>query len=109
MPTMFMIWSLLFSAMAILAPLEILAAHSHLEEGFYSDSCPFAEHIVWKAVSAAVRKDPTIPAAIIRLYFHDCFVRVRYNSLVSTCRLSNSQVNICYSPSQEVKPWYKAS
>ncbi|KAK1382800.1 hypothetical protein POM88_020535 [Heracleum sosnowskyi] len=71
------------TAMAIFAPLEILAAHSHLEDGFYSESYPSAEHIVWKAVSAAVRKDPSIPAAIIRLYFHDCFVRVRYNSLVS--------------------------
>ncbi|KAK1385000.1 Peroxidase [Heracleum sosnowskyi] len=59
--------------MLILLPLEILAAH--LEQGFYSESCPSAEHIVWKALSAAVRKDPSIPAAIIRLYFHDCFVR----------------------------------
>lgn len=66
--------------MVILAPLEILADHSHLEQGFYSKSCPSAEQIVWKAVSAAVRKDPTIPAGIIRLYFHDCFVRVRYDS-----------------------------
>ncbi|KAK1352717.1 Peroxidase [Heracleum sosnowskyi] len=72
---MFMICSLVFSVMAIFAPLEILAAHSHLEDGFYPESCPSSEHIVWKAVSAAIRKDPTIPAAIIRLYFHDCFVR----------------------------------
>ncbi|KAL8101126.1 peroxidase 5-like [Apium graveolens] len=75
MSTMFMICTLLFLAMAIMAPLEILAAHSHLEHGFYSESCPSAEHIVWKTVSAAVRKNPTIPAGIIRLYFHDCFVR----------------------------------
>ncbi|KAK1394779.1 Peroxidase [Heracleum sosnowskyi] len=79
---MFMICSLVFSALAILAPLEILAAHLHLEEGFYSESCPSAEHIVWKAVSAAVRKDPTIPAAIIRLYFHDCFIRGRDASVL---------------------------
>lgn len=65
--------------MVILAPLEILADHSHLKEGFYSESCPSAEQIVWKAVSAEVRKDPTVPAALIRLYFHDCFIRVRFN------------------------------
>ncbi|WOG83894.1 hypothetical protein DCAR_0103072 [Daucus carota subsp. sativus] len=76
MSNMFMICTLLFSALAILAPLEILAAHwQPLAEGYYWKSCPSAEQIVWKAVSAAVRKDPTIPAGLIRLYFHDCFVR----------------------------------
>ncbi|KAK1394777.1 Peroxidase [Heracleum sosnowskyi] len=79
---MFLICSLVFSAVAILAPLVISAAHLHLEEGFYSELCPSAEHIVWKAVSAAVRKDPNIPAAIIRLYFHDCFVRGRDASVL---------------------------
>ena len=50
---------------------------AQLQVGFYSDSCPDAEDTVTAAVQDAAGNDPTILPALLRLQFHDCFVKVR--------------------------------
>ncbi|KAL3695314.1 hypothetical protein R1sor_009390 [Riccia sorocarpa] len=42
---------------------------------FYTKECPFARSVVEATVNSAIRKDRGITAALIRLHFHDCFVR----------------------------------
>jgi peroxidase len=44
---------------------------------YYAMSCPFAEWVVRGVVTDAIRKDPTLAAALLRLHFHDCFVQAR--------------------------------
>ncbi|CAN6326054.1 unnamed protein product [Urochloa humidicola] len=50
-------------------------ARGQLQVGFYSDSCPDAEDTVTAAVQDAAGNDPTILPALLRLQFHDCFVK----------------------------------
>ena len=52
---------------------------------FYAVSCPRAESTVTAAVTAAVRKDPTLAPALLRLVFHDCFVEVKKTDLSAAC------------------------
>lgn len=46
-----------------------------LRNNFYKTSCPTAETLVTNAVKAAYAADNSIIAGLIRLFFHDCFVR----------------------------------
>jgi len=52
-------------------------ASGQLRMGFYAESCPGVERMVGDFVRQHVRRVPTVAAALLRLHFHDCFVRVR--------------------------------
>ncbi|XP_072952019.1 peroxidase 56-like [Typha angustifolia] len=58
--------------------LLLTSAHVHgygLEVGYYKRSCPAAEAIVRETVFGYFSQDPTVTAPLLRLHFHDCFVR----------------------------------
>ncbi|KAA8515463.1 hypothetical protein F0562_018926 [Nyssa sinensis] len=46
-----------------------------LQLHFYSNSCPQAELVVKRIVQQHFSNDPSLPAGLLRLHFHDCFIR----------------------------------
>ncbi|CAN6458019.1 unnamed protein product [Victoria cruziana] len=65
--------SLAFVAFALLGLLG--ASHAQLELGFYDHVCPQAESIIQGFVKEHIPNAPPLAAALLRLHFHDCFVR----------------------------------
>ncbi|KAK4259963.1 hypothetical protein QN277_003144 [Acacia crassicarpa] len=47
----------------------------YLYPQFYENSCPRAQEIVKSVVAKAVQKEPRMAASLLRLHFHDCFVK----------------------------------
>jgi peroxidase len=57
----------------LLPPMAVVV--DALDAGYYAATCPDAEAIVQDAMSRLHYTDPTLAPAIIRMLFHDCFVR----------------------------------
>ncbi|CAJ1919143.1 unnamed protein product [Sphenostylis stenocarpa] len=50
-------------------------AFGDLRVGFYHSSCPRAEKIVRQVVQRRFNRDRSITGGLLRMHFHDCFVR----------------------------------
>ncbi|XP_075076847.1 peroxidase 3-like [Nicotiana tabacum] len=65
------------------------SSHGQLQLNFYSKSFPKAEKIIQNYVQKHIPNAPSLAAALLRMHFHDCFVRgcdasVLLNSTKST-------------------------
>ena len=52
---------------------------SSLSVNYYEHTCPQVDSIVAGAVHKATINDKTVPSALLRMHFHDCFIRVCYD------------------------------
>ncbi|CAH1414435.1 unnamed protein product [Lactuca virosa] len=89
----------------ILGVLAILGSvEGDLEMGFYGSSCPKAEKIVQDYVNQHVPNAPSLAAALIRMHFHDCFVRGCDGSvLLNFTSASGNQTEKVAVPNQTVR------
>ncbi|OWM77652.1 hypothetical protein CDL15_Pgr017052 [Punica granatum] len=74
MEAQFLIQSLL-ALLGVAFLLNATTLASQLEVHFYRNSCQQAEFLVKKIMKERVSQDPSLPAGLLRLHFHDCFVR----------------------------------
>ncbi|XVE82023.1 hypothetical protein DITRI_Ditri15bG0113600 [Diplodiscus trichospermus] len=65
---------ILFVSLSLFGIIEVCNADK-LKRNFYRKTCPKAESIVKTIVESKVLKNPALGAKLIRMQFHDCFVR----------------------------------
>ncbi|NP_001295387.1 peroxidase 66 precursor [Zea mays] len=63
------------SSLAVVLVALASAASAQLSSTFYDRSCPNALSTIRSGVNSAVRQEPRVGASLLRLHFHDCFVR----------------------------------
>ncbi|KAL7197889.1 hypothetical protein ACSBR2_020418 [Camellia fascicularis] len=66
-----MLMKISFVVLCLLVPIVT----AQLRVGFYRSTCPHAEQIVRQTVQKRFRTDRSITPALLRMHFHDCFVK----------------------------------
>ncbi|PWA49093.1 peroxidase superfamily protein [Artemisia annua] len=75
-----------------------------LQTGFYSSSCPKAEKIIKDYVNQHIPNAPSLAATLIRMHFHDCFVRgCDASILLNFTSASGNQTEKVATPNQTVR------
>ena len=63
-----------FAAMFLMG--MFVSSDGQLQMNFYAKSCPKAEKIISDHIEKHIHNGPSLAAPLIRMHFHDCFVRV---------------------------------
>jgi peroxidase len=70
-----------FLFLSIVSPLSppsvMAAAPAHLRPDHYASVCPDLQSIVRESVRQSMARSPVAGPATLRLFFHDCAVKVR--------------------------------
>ncbi|KAJ8438033.1 hypothetical protein Cgig2_030014 [Carnegiea gigantea] len=66
--------AILISSMFLLSG-SISSSQAALDGRYYYQTCPQAENTVVQTIRNASIYDPKVPARILRMFFHDCFIR----------------------------------
>ncbi|KAK4485167.1 hypothetical protein RD792_007780 [Penstemon davidsonii] len=76
-----MLWSLVI-LISVCSPRVIINA---LSLNHYEKTSPSVDDVVAKVIKDAISKDRTVPAAVLRLHFHDCFIRGAKKAVEDVC------------------------
>ncbi|XP_020676046.2 peroxidase 64 [Dendrobium catenatum] len=79
-----------FASSILLTIFSIRSSSNALNINYYNNSCPNVESLVTVAVKKAIANDGTVPAALLRMHFHDCFIRGCDGSVLLNSTQQNS-------------------
>ncbi|WCJ37589.1 Peroxidase superfamily protein [Euphorbia peplus] len=85
-PIQKVVWCLLLFVLLI----DVSKATGGLNTRYYRRKCPEAELIVHKTVYKYISRDPTLAAPLLRMHFHDCFVRGCDGSVLLNSKKKNA-------------------
>ncbi|XP_057775205.1 peroxidase 64-like [Salvia miltiorrhiza] len=54
---------------------SVVCSSNSMSVDYYKHTCPEAEPVVAKMVHKGMINDKTVPAGLLRMHFHDCFIR----------------------------------
>ncbi|KZV48659.1 peroxidase 27-like [Dorcoceras hygrometricum] len=80
-----------------------LANAQNLSVGYYSKSCPNLESIVEKTTARFVSSAKSLAPALLRMHFHDCFVRGCDGSVLINTRSKNDPAEKDSLPNQSLR------
>ncbi|KAL0920732.1 hypothetical protein M5K25_009895 [Dendrobium thyrsiflorum] len=79
-----------FASSLLLTTIFCIRSSNALDINYYNSSCPNVESLVTVAVKKAIANDGTVPAALLRMHFHDCFIRGCDGSVLLNSTQKNS-------------------
>ncbi|KAL0403102.1 UNVERIFIED_CONTAM: Peroxidase 66 [Sesamum radiatum] len=66
---------MIFSLLVLLILIRISLSGAVLDANYYQKTCPQVEDIIYTTVRNATTHDVKVSARILRMFFHDCFIR----------------------------------
>ncbi|KAF7096602.1 hypothetical protein CFC21_098517 [Triticum aestivum] len=63
-------------ALLLLVALAATANGDELSPGYYEKTCPNVHRVVRSVMASSVAAQPRMAPAVLRLFFHDCFINV---------------------------------
>ncbi|KAG0477272.1 hypothetical protein HPP92_014113 [Vanilla planifolia] len=76
---------------------------AQLKFGFYNHVCPEAEAIVFKEMAQVISKAPSLAGPLLRLQYHDCFVRGCDASVLLNPTAANNQTEKITLPNLSIR------
>ncbi|KAL9840654.1 putative peroxidase [Arabidopsis thaliana] len=83
----------LLPLVVLLSVLGVSVSQKGLDLNYYKSRCPDVEAIVHRVTVQYVSRQPSLAAALLRLHFHDCFVRGCDGSVLLRSRDNDAEIN----------------
>lgn len=98
---------IIFVSLVVFGVTRVVCDLDGLRKNFYKNSCPQAEKRVREIVWSKAQNNPSLGAKLLRMHYHDCFVRVcvhHPHAFMQTCAHHICRIlHAYYIPMRDIK------